>query len=32
LVKKYPRFHKIDGNKKEEEVFEDIKKIIDKYL
>ncbi|OGI39668.1 MAG: dTMP kinase [Candidatus Moranbacteria bacterium RIFOXYB1_FULL_44_23] len=32
LVKKYPRFYKIDGNKKEKEVFETIKRIIDKFI
>lgn len=32
LVQKYPRFHKIDGNRKEEEVFGEIKKIIDKFI
>lgn len=32
LAKKYPRFYKINGNKKAEEVFREIKKVIDKYL
>jgi dTMP kinase len=32
LTEKYPRFHKIDGNKKPEEVFEEIKKVIDKFI
>jgi dTMP kinase len=30
LAKKYPRFYKIDGNRKKEEIHENIRKIIDK--
>jgi len=31
LPGKYTRFRKIDGNRKAEEVFEEIKKVIDKH-
>ena len=32
LMKKYPRFYKVNGNRKEEEVFEKIKGIINKFI